>query len=532
MGHDRPLWDGKGIGWARALLTGALLLAATAAPARALAVPATPARTSPDTSLFIGAARIVDGTGRPAYSGAVRIRGDRIVALGDLRPEPGERVVDARGLVLAPGFIDTHSHSDDGLFKDPGALADVSQGITTIVVGQDGGSAYPLARFFERVEAAPVAVNVASFAGHNTIRRRVMGADFRRGASDLEIERMRAALRGELAAGALGLSTGLEYDPGIYSTTEEVVALAREASRVGGRYVSHLRSEDRAVWEAVDEAIRIGREADVPVHISHMKLAMRSLWGQADRLLAHLDSARAAGLEITADIYPYTYWQSTMTVLFPERNFEDREAAAFALRELVAPDQMWIADYQPRPSYAGRSLAQIARLRDQDPVTAFLGLIAESQALERTTGHGTESIIATSMDSVDVARLLAWPHANFCTDGGLRGGHPRGFGSFPRVLGRYVRERGILSPEEAVRKATSLAAQHMGIRDRGTLRPGAYADMVLFDPDRILDRATTRAPTRMAVGVERVWVNGVEVYADRRATGAGSGRVIRRSPGR
>jgi N-acyl-D-amino-acid deacylase len=476
-------------------------------------------------SWLIANATLVDGTGAPARPAAVRVRGDRVLQLGDLRPLAGERVIDASGLVLAPGFIDTHSHHDRGLDEQPEALAAVSQGITTIVVGQDGASHQPLAEWLVARERTPAAVNLASFAGHNTLRRRILGDDARRPATAEELSRMRALLREDLAAGALGLSTGLEYDPGISATTEEIVALAREAAAVGGRYVSHIRSEDRSLWDAVEEAIRIAREGGLPVQISHLKLAMRGLWGETDRLLRRLDEARAAHVEVTADVYPYDFWQSTMTVLFPERDFTNRESAAFALEELVHPEGLVIARYDPRPDYAGKTIAQVAALRGSDPVTTLMDLIAESRA----TGGG-ESIIATSMREEDIARLLAWPHTNVCSDGELDGRHPRGFGSFPRVLGRYVRELGILTPEQAVHKMTGLAAEHVGFSDRGVIRPGAYADLVLLDLRRVADRATLTEPHGVAEGIERVWVNGIEVYSGGAATGARPGRVLRREP--
>ena len=228
-------------------------------------------------SVLIANATVMDGTGAPARRASVRIAGDTIVEVGDLKPTAADQVVDASGLVLAPGFVDTHSHADDQIFERPDALAAVSQGITTVIVGQDGGSPYPLADFFARLRKQPAAVNVASYAGHGTIRELVMKGDFRRAATEAEVNRMRELLARELEAGALGLSTGLEYDPGIYSSRDEVVALAKVAAAAGGRYISHIRSEDRAFWQAVDEIIAIGREAKLPVQISHLKLAMRPL---------------------------------------------------------------------------------------------------------------------------------------------------------------------------------------------------------------------------------------------------------------
>jgi len=482
---------------------------------------------APDTTLIVGA-RLIDGTGAPARSASLRFNDQGlIVAIGELELIPGERVVDAAGLVLAPGFIDTHSHHDRGLFEELQALAVVSQGITTIVVGQDGGSSHPLSAFFERLETEPPAVNVASYSGHNTLREKVMGDDPLRPATPGEVDSIKILLQNDMRAGSLGLSTGLEYDPGLYATTEEVIALAREAAAHQGRYISHMRSEDQHLWEAVDEAISVAEQANLPVQISHMKLAMKGLWGESSRLLARLDAARAAGLQITADVYPYEYWQSTMTVVFPERDFEDRSAFVFALDQVVPPDGLLLAQYVPNPSYEGRTLSDIATERGENPVDTYMHLVAESQALAAQTGQGTESVIATSMDSDDVLALLAWPHSNVSSDGALDGGHPRGFGAFPRALRVAVRETGRLSLEEAVYKMTGLGADHMGLEGRGRLAPGMAADLVLFSPERIADRATPAEPHLRSDGVERVWVNGVVVYVEGTTTDARPGRVLR-----
>lgn len=506
----------------------ALLLAACGDGAQA------PAPDGGDSFLIRGAT-IVDGTGRPGFTGSLRVVGGTIAELAaegadGTAPSPldGERIYDASGLVLAPGFIDTHSHHDRGLLDEPTALAAVSQGITTIVGGQDGGSPLPVADFFAALDATPAAVNVASYAGHGTLRRHVMGDDFRREATPEEVAAMRALLETELASGVLGLSTGLEYDPGIYSATDEVVALAETVAASGGRYISHMRSEDRALRDAIEESIEIAERARLPVQISHFKLAARGLWGQAPEILARLEAARATGLDITADVYPYEYWQSTMTVLFPERDFTDRQAARYALEELVAPEGMLIGRFGPDPGLEGKTLAEIAEERGTDPVTTYLDLIAESRAARAEGRDGGESIVATSMTVDDIAALLAWPHTNVSSDGGLRGAHPRGFGTYPRVLGRYVRENGRITLEEAVHKMTGLAAAHMGLTGRGTLEAGAVADMVLFDPATVIDRATTAEPHLTASGIERVWVGGTAVYEGGAVTGARPGRVLRR----
>ena len=471
-------------------------------------------------------ARIVDGTGAVPRDGAVRVRDGVIEAVGALTARPGEAIVDAGGLVLAPGFIDTHSHHDAGLDEHPDALAAVSQGVTTIVVGQDGESHVPLSRFVAGLMARPAAVNVASYVGHGSLRERVLGADYKRRATPDEVEQMRRLLAEDMAAGGLGLSTGLEYDPGLYAGTEEVVALAAEAGRHGGRYISHLRSEDRTLWEAVDEAIGIGRAAHVPVQISHIKMATTSLWGRAPELLQRLDAARAEGVDVTADVYPYEYWQSTMAVLFPERDYGSREAAEVALRDIAPPDGIRIGRFDAEPSLVGKTLAQIAAERGQDPPDTLMALAAASTEIGQT-----DSIIATSMDAADVAALTAWPHANLCSDGQIGGRHPRGAGAFTRVLRRYVREQGLFTLEEAVRKMTGLAAAHMGFDRRGLIRPGQAADLVLLDPATVSDRATIEEPSRPSEGIVRVWVNGTPVHEGGRATGLFPGEpILRGSP--
>lgn len=480
---------------------------------------------------------IIDGTGAPGFRGALRYRGDSIVAVGaDVTPQAGDSVIDAGGLVLAPGFIDSHSHHDRFLTRTPDARAAVSQGITTIIAGQDGGHPIPLARAWDSIGAVGTAVNVAFYAGHGSIRHAVMGSDFRRPATAAEVDSMAVLLRAELDAGALGLSAGLEYDPGIYSDRSEVLALAKVAAAAGSRYLSHIRSEDRWFWEAIDEIITIGREARLPVQISHVKLAMIPLWGQADSLIRVLDRARASGIDITADIYPYPYWQSTLTVLFPKRDFDNRAEAERILRELARPEGLLIGDFGPNPAYRGRTVAEIAVMRGEDPAATLMGLIRESLAanpnrLEVETGASptaVESVVATSMAEPDIDRLMAWPHTNICSDGMLDGAHPRGFGAFPRVLGRYVREKGVLTLEDAVRKMTSLTAAHVGLTGMGTLAPGRPADLVLFDPATVLDQSTPAEPHVVSTGVSRVWVGGVPVWADGATTGARPGRMIKR----
>jgi N-acyl-D-amino-acid deacylase len=477
---------------------------------------------------LISNVEIIDGSGTSAFAGNVRVNDGLIADIGDLEPCDGETVIDGGGQILAPGFIDTHSHADSDIFEYPQALPVISQGITTVVVGQDGESPYPLADFFSKLEDAPATVNVASYVGHNTLRSEVLGDDFRRTANDEEVALMAGMLARELESGALGLSTGLEYDPGIYSDTSEVLTLAHVAAAAGGRYISHIRSEDRWLEDAIDEVILIGRETGMPVKISHIKLAMKRLWGDAAKTIAKLDAARAEGIAITADIYPYEYWQSTIMVLLPERDYTDREAIAFVLDQLAPPDGIWMTKFDPNPDYVGKTLTEIAGLREVDAISAFSQLAEEADLMRQKTGERAESIIGTSMEASDIGDLMAWPETNICTDGGIVNLHPRGAGSFPRVLGRYVREQKLMPLEEAVHKMTGLTAEHMGFTDRGLIRQGAIADLVLFDPDTVIDRATPLEPTVLSEGITSVWVGGNLVFADGAPTENRPGHVIRR----
>ncbi|MEM7502595.1 MAG: D-aminoacylase [Pseudomonadota bacterium] len=482
-----------------------------------------------DAGLVITNVRILDGSGAPAFAGSVRIADGLIVAVGELEYSETDRTFDGRGLTLTPGFIDTHSHADTDIFEHPDAIAAMSQGITTVVVGQDGRSPFPLRDFQASLERMGTPINFASYVGHNTLRSLVMGADYERAAGAEELSSMQKLLREELSAGAIGLSTGLEYDPGIYSSTEEVIALAQLTAEEGGRYISHMRSEDRWLDTAVDELLHIGRVTKMPVHISHFKLAMKSLWGRADDFVQRLDAARREGINVTADVYPYEYWQSTMMVLLPERDPADMRAVQYALEELAPPEGMWFTRFAANPAYVGMRLSEIAALREVDATTAFSELAIEAQRFAAESGESAEAIIGTSMHSDDVRTLLAWPFTNIATDGGLVDLHPRASGSFPKVLGHYVREDGALALPDAVRKMTSLAAKNMGFVNRGYVREGYAADLVLFDPDTIVDRATPDAPRLLSTGVSAVWVDGQLIFANGRSTESLPGRFIRRS---
>lgn len=482
----------------------------------------------PDGMVIVNA-RVIDGSGGPSQSVSVRVVADRIADIGSFEPLATDTIVDARGLVLSPGFIDVHSHHDIGLLETPGALAAVSQGTTTIVVGADGEHNFPLAEYFARLEGSPVAVNVASFAGHGTLRNQVMAADYQRHATDDELAEMGGLLRTEMEAGALGLSSGLEYDPGSFSSTDELVELAKEAALHRGRYISHIRSEDQYVWEAIDEVIHIGREAQIPVQVTHMKLAMNRWWGQTDRLLGKLNKARETGVDITADVYPYPAWQTAfiwLRTVFPNRDLNRRDGAEYILNDMLSPETILIPKYLPEPAYNGMTLAEIASIRETDPVTTLMDLLKADAAME---GEGAESsLLAFAMDEADIESIMSWPYTVIGSDGELDGAHPRGFGTFARYLGHYIRERNVLSLEEGIRRITTLSAEQVGITGRGSIQVGNYADLVLFDPATVAARSTPETPHVPSVGISMVWVNGQLVFDGDKASGNRPGKPIRR----
>jgi N-acyl-D-amino-acid deacylase len=479
---------------------------------------------------IIRGAEIVDGTGARPRSGDVAIRDGRIAAIGKVEASKSDRVFEAKGLVLAPGFIDAHSHHDRGLAEHPDAIAAVSQGVTTIVVGMDGDSTLPLAGWFSELERTPAAVNVASFSGFGTLRRAAMGSDYRRVARQDEIRHMSELLAADMQAGALGLATGIEYDPDIYSSTDELVQLSRVASQHGGVYASHMRSEDVALDAALAELATIAREAQIPAHISHFKLALLDRWGEAPKLLERLDGWRKEGLDITADAYPYDSWHSNLTVLFPKRDFTNLEQARYVLAHTTPPDGLILTEFTAEPSYVGKNLLQIAELRRTSPEQALVDLIRMAYPDGNTDDPKySESIMGRSMREDDIAAILAWPQTTICSDGSLDGGHPRGYGAFPKYLHAYGLKGTPESLASSVHKMTGLTASQYHLGDRGRIAPGLPADLVLFDPATVRDRSTIVRPHEVAAGIHGVWVNGELVWDGEKPTGARPGQVVRRA---
>jgi N-acyl-D-amino-acid deacylase len=466
---------------------------------------------------------LIDGTGAIPRAAAIRVRADRIVEVGPaLTPGADETVIDAGGLVVAPGFIDMHSHADRGIGARPDATSQILQGITTAIVGQDGGGTLPIDDFVADVERAHPTINYASAVGHGTVRGLVLGGDFKRAATPAEIETMKALVERAMLDGAVGLSSGLEYDPGFYAQPGELVELARVAGRLGGFYSSHVRDEENGVFDAWREAIDVGRKARLPVEISHMKLASTPVWGKAADGLRLLEDAKREGLTVMADWYPYTYWQSSLYVLIPDRDFENRAKWQLGLDEIGGPANVLVTSYSADPSFNGRTIAELAARTKKDAVTLIIDMI-------RAGGQGT-GIIATAMTEPDLALIFAHPQVLICSDGGLAGRHPRGYGAFPRVLARYVREQKLVALQEAIAKMTGRSAAQAGLADRGVIAPGRMADVVIFDPARIADHGTPQDPSRPPTGMRHVIVNGEVVLKDGQLTQARPGRALRHTP--
>jgi N-acyl-D-amino-acid deacylase len=466
-------------------------------------------------------ARIADGTGAPLRTANVRVTGDRIAGVGSFEPRPGEPVFDAKGLVLAPGFIDIHNHSDDEIGEQPLAESQIAQGITSIVLGLDGGSPWPIGPWLDARRTNPAALNIAMMVGHATVRELVMKEDFRRIARPDEIERMAQLVEQGMNEGAIGLSSGIEYDVASYSNTEELIAMSAAAAKHGGFYMTHIRDEADRSFEALDEEIAIGERAHIPVEHSHIKLGTTGVWNRASEYIRVIEAARARGVDFLADCYPYDAWHANLKVTVPNKQYEDPASVEKAMAVLGGPSRITITDFAPNRAYEKHTIEELAQSEHISPVAMFIRLIREGDA-----ANTEASIIGQSMVEPDIKAFYQQPWVMVASDGGIGSSHPRGAGTFPRVLGLYVREKGWLTLPEAVRKMTSLPAQRLGWKDRGTIREGAFADLVLFNPDTVIDRSTFAEPTLTPVGIEKVFVNGVAVWSDGKATGERPGRVL------
>ncbi|MGE0359182.1 MAG: amidohydrolase family protein [Vicinamibacterales bacterium] len=474
--------------------------------------------TSQTTAFVIAGAELADGTGAPLRRADVRVEGDTIAAVGAVAPRAGEPVVDGTGLVLAPGFIDAHNHSTDGLEREREAVTQVSQGITTLAVGQDGSSPWPIAGYLNRLRERPPAVNVVVLAGHATIRAQVLGQDYKRRARPPEVARMRTLVDQAMREGAFGLSSGLEYEVGSYSDIEEVVEMARAAGAGGGYYISHIRDEADLSMDAIREAIAIGERGRLPVQITHIKLGTVGVWGKAREVVALVEAAQKRGVDVTADAYPYLAWQSTPRVLVPNKKYDDPASVKRGLDDIGGAKNVQITRWGAYPQYVGNRLDEMARAEGISDIEAYVRFARDDDA----------GMIGHAMIEDDLKVFYQQPWVMVASDGGIANNHPRGAGTFPRVLGRLVREQGWMTLPDAIRKMTTMPAARIGLKDRGRIAEGLKADLVLFDPKTVIDHSTFEQPRALATGISRVWVNGAVVWTGTAAAGAYPGRVLTR----
>jgi len=461
-------------------------------------------------------ATIIDGTGRAAFRGDLRIKDGRIDKIGSIKPAKDDEIVDATGLVLAPGFIDIHNHSESGIVREGTAANQVSQGLTTILVGPDGGSPFPIKDYLDKL-VGKIAVNVGAFIGHAEVRVQVMKKDYTRKATDDEIKQMAALVEQSMKEGAFGLSSGLEYDVGFSASTEELIELSKPAGKYHGIYMTHMRDEEEGMLDALRESIRIGREAKLPVQISHIKMGNRNVWGKSADAIAIIEEARKSGFDITADAYPYTAWASTITVLVPSRKHEDRSEVETGLNNVGGADKVLITSCSAHRDYEGKTLEQIAKANNSTPVDVYIQIVKD----------GGAGVVCNSMNEADVKAFYTRPWVMVSSDGGIGSRHPRGTGTFTRVLGKFVRENKWFSLEEAVRKMSAMPAARLRLADRGLIKKGLRADLVLFDANQVIDRATFAEPQLFSEGIKSVFVNGGRVWDNGKSTGNLPGMILR-----
>ena len=496
--------------------------------------------------VLITNAKVVDGSGAPWFYGDIGIRGDTIAGVGLLPNATAPVRVDARGLVVSPGFIDIHSHGRRGIFEVPTAENYLREGVTTFVEGPDGSSPLPLAPFLDRVSKIPISVNYATMVGQGSIRGAVIGLANRK-ATPEEVDKMKALAAQAMKDGAFGLSTGLFYVPGNFTPTEEVIEIAKVVGRMGGIHISHMRDEAAHVLDSVRETIRIGEEGGLPTQITHHKIIGTDNWGLSVETLKLVEAARARGVDVTIDQYPYTASSTGIAALFPQWALEGGQKAT--VERLSAPDtrariktviiekikhdrgggdpkNVSIASCSFDKTLAGKNLVEITRARGAEPTIEN----AADTAIELQQKGGC-SAIYHAIGEDDVVRILRSPYTMIGSDGeipvfGQAAPHPRSYGTFARVLGVYVREQHVLTLEDAVRRMSGYPAQRLKIWDRGLVRPGMKADLVVFDPDKIADRSTFDKPHQYSVGVRDVLVNGQLALREGAVTTNRPGRVL------
>ncbi len=519
---------------------------------------------------------IIDGTGSPWYSGDLGIRDGKVAAIGNLSAAPRKRTIDAAGKVVAPGFIDMLGQSEMTILVDPRLPSKIYQGITTEITGE-GGSAAPLndaiiaadrsgyehyhitpdwrtfRQYFARLEKQGIGINLASYVGATQVRRMILGDDDKQPTPE-ELEQMKTLVRDAMRDGTFGVSTSLEYAPAPYARTGELIALAAEGGKFGGIYSTHMRNESDSVLDAIEEAVSIGREAHVPVEIWHIKVAGKNNWGRMPEVVAKINAARAAGADITADTYAYTAWFNDFSAFIPPwahdggsaklvERLKDPATRARIRKDMLTPSKDWDNEWQEIPGpeaimigvvenqnmspLEGKRLSEIAKLWNKDPMDALFDFLIE----DPSTGV---AVFGMSQSDVTLALQQPWVAIDNDSSGTSPGGilgqehpHPRAYGTFPRILRKYVREDKALTLEDAIRKMSALPAQRLRLTDRGVLKAGMWADMVIFDPATVRDVATFDNPNQLSQGMDYVLVNGVPVIDHAKMTGTLPGKVLR-----
>ncbi|MEO8372255.1 MAG: D-aminoacylase [Candidatus Solibacter sp.] len=498
-----------------------------------------------DYDVLIRNARVIDGTGNAWLRADVAVKDGRIALVGKVpAAATATRTIDARERVVAPGFIDVHTHVEGGVERNPRADNFLLDGVTTVITGNCGSSELNLSAWFDKLAKLGLGINVGSLVGHNTVRREVMGAVNRQATAE-ETARMQALVDRAMREGAVGFSTGLEYVPGIYSNTAEVVALAKAAAAYGGVYTSHMRDEGIHEIDAINEAVSVGREAGMKVEISHLKIDRRSVWGASDQSLALIEKYRRQGVDVVADQYPYDRAATNLGIRLPgwalangqikQRLAEPETRRKIAqemkqnLETMGEPDYGFatVARFAATPAYEGKTISEVNALKGRGP-----GVDNEIETIFDLMNAGGASMIYHLMGDVDIERFMRYPFTAIASDGGVTelgvgNPHPRSYGTNARVLAEYVRARGVLTLEDAIRRMTSLPARTFSLRDRGLVREGLAADLVLFDPARVQDKSTYAQPHQYSQGFDVVLVNGQIVVDGGKLTAARPGQPLR-----
>ncbi len=503
---------------------------------------------SADFDLIVANGRIVDGTGNPWFVADLAIKGGRIAEIGKLDVKRAARVIDAKGLIVAPGFIDVHTHIEGGIENFPAAENFVRMGVTSAVTGNCGSSELKLGEWFARLEKLGVSINVASLVGHNTVRRAGMNGDFDRAPSSEELQRMRDLVSQAMRDGAVGLSTGLEYIPGTYGKTDEIVEMAKASAESGGVYATHMRDEGEFVEKSIRESIEIGEKAGCPVQVSHFKISSRKRWGASIQTIKLVENARARGQQVTVDQYLYPASSTGIGILFPSWVFEggaekakerliDPATRARVRKGLIekaaqrgVPDFAFavVANHSANQSFNGKNIAEITKLAKQKT-----DLDSQAEQIIEIQLAGGAQMVLHSMSDADVDRIFKQPFTMIASDSGVHNPdsasipHPRGYGNNARTLGLYTREKKLVGLEDAIRKMTSLPAGTFKLWDRGLLRPGMAADVVIFDEKTVADRATFQQPKQYPAGFSFIIVNGQVVIENDKHTGAKPGQILR-----